>query len=85
MKNKLKPCPFCGGQARFKTITYGEDCSGVHFNFEIRCKECEVGIPKAYALRLTLETDGEIVLLIDERSIAIEEWNNRQKEENNDY
>lgn len=81
MENKLKPCPFCGGQARFKTTTYGEDCSGVFFRFKIECRECKMATPKVYNLSLMLGADGETIPQTDERNIAIEKWNNRPKED----
>ena len=35
---KLKPCPFCGSEAQFKTISNKSGNQSVGFEFEISCK-----------------------------------------------
>lgn len=77
---KLKPCPFCGGQAKFIKKGIGSVKSRVHFSFGIECIDCGGRVPKSYVLSLTLDEDGEIVPITDERSAAIERWNSRSKE-----
>ena len=40
MSDKLKPCPFCGGEAYIEII-----CNGL---VEVRCKECDASVPAKY-------------------------------------
>lgn len=62
--DKLKPCPFCGGEAIINEIpphthviaTFMPDCKGMCF---IECSQCSCGI-------------GE-----DTKELAIERWNRR--------
>lgn len=41
IKNKLKPCPFCGGDARFTYTTYEEPPM-----YSVVCTKCKVMIKK---------------------------------------
>lgn len=75
---KLKPCPFCGGEAVFVTrsVGYGRRCA--IFNFEISCKSCLAKAPEAYgSIEIYLDQNGEVAMYKDERSKAIEAWNRR--------
>lgn len=40
MNRKLKPCPFCGGEAYIEII-----CNGL---VEVWCKECSASVPAKY-------------------------------------
>ena len=46
MSEKLKPCPFCGGEAEFHVIANSASHGGASFTFEIVCSECKVSLPK---------------------------------------
>lgn len=77
MPEKLKPCPFCGGEAHFRTITHDSGHQKVGFTFEIACKECKISFPKRYHTEFTLSETGKLEAYIDHREQAIEDWNRR--------
>ena len=76
-KIELKPCPFCGGHAIFKTISLSHNSFSVGFKFKIECEECAVSLPKIYEINLSLTDDGSINDLNDERGEAANDWNRR--------
>lgn len=76
-KIKLKPCPFCGGYARFKTFSLNSNSSSVGFKFEISCEKCRVSLPKIYETNLSLTDSGRINAINDERENAARDWNRR--------
>lgn len=76
-ENKLKPCPFCGGKAAFITRTHSSSHYASGFNFEIKCKDCGVQLPKSYKAEFGLTEDGGINPLHDEREQAVKDWNKR--------
>ena len=73
----LLPCPFCGGEAEFVTDTSGYQNDNRIIGFHIRCKDCKIEYPKRYEIRFHLGGHGGIVTDVDERDIALEEWNRR--------
>lgn len=77
---ELKPCPFCGGQAIFKTISNMADHSNIGFDFGIKCRDCGMTFPKIYVMRLDLDSDGTVVMIDDEREIAVKQWNDRKED-----
>lgn len=75
---ELKPCPFCGGEAKFfcKTSTVRGVTRG--WEFGIFCSKCDVTTPRTnYRLEVQFEYYGELHTIIDERLEAIEAWNRR--------
>lgn len=46
MENKLKPCPFCGGKAKLRETTYGNNCDA----YVVWCgnRDCEVSPTTKY-------------------------------------
>lgn len=63
---KLKPCPFCGGKARFTDL----GVEGEFRDWAVECKGCGIVVlPKA-------EGDGFITTKKD----CIKSWNNRPGE-----
>ena len=75
---ELKPCPFCGGQAKFLINSRSERGSARGWNFGIYCTKCDITTAKTnYALGVQMAGDGSIVITTDERSEAIEAWNRR--------
>lgn len=74
----LKPCPFCGGEAKF-FITgchRAEDLTG--WRFGICCQKCNITIPKNdYTVEVEFTDYGAVKTVTDERPVAIEKWNLR--------
>lgn len=75
---ELKPCPFCGGKAKFFV-----KCSTSHgimrgYDFGIYCTKCDITTPRTdYIIEFNLNDGGEIEVTKDERLLAIEAWNRR--------
>lgn len=75
---ELKPCPFCGGKAKF--FTKASSARGVTrgWEFGVFCYKCGITSPKTnYLLEAQLDDFGEITTRTDERPEAIEAWNRR--------
>ena len=77
MNEKLKPCPLCGGKAKFRTISNRSSHSNVGFDFTIECVKCKTSSPKTYTIQFELGNNGEIELILDGREIALQGWNRR--------
>lgn len=75
---ELRPCPFCGGKAKAKTISNKSTHYNIGFVFEIICEECGAKYPKQYGVDLELQEDLSIKAIgEDKREEAIKDWNNR--------
>ena len=74
---KLKPCPFCGSEAQFKTISNKSGNQSVGFEFEISCVKCGVMLPKRDSVEFQLSNSGVIKPITDHRMTALEAWNRR--------
>ena len=63
MSESLKPCPFCGGNAMFLTITNKSSHSAVGVMFKIKCMNAEQNFQKAMNVRCiwirTVESEQE--------------------------
>ena len=82
MNIELKPCPFCGGGAKFfsKVSTVRGTTRG--WEFGVFCSKCDVTTPKTnYLLEVQLGDLGDIKEIIDERPLAVETWNRRADNE----
>lgn len=67
--SELKPCPFCGGKARWSAIHKNGVPTGVEgYECEIYCHKCKKGV-KRWALRKNWAIAS-----------AIEAWNRRVSE-----
>lgn len=77
MSKELKPCPFCGGEAMFLTVTNKSSHSAVGVMFEIKCTKCGTKFPKSYECEMYMDQDGGIRTGKDERMKAIADWNRR--------
>lgn len=75
---QLKPCPFCGGKAKFFVKNYS--LTGTHrgWQFGVYCSQCDIVSARTdYLLDIDFSGDGEIVILQDDRPSALETWNRR--------
>lgn len=76
--SELKPCPFCGGKAKFFVKSHMEREIMRGYSFGIYCTKCDITTPKTnYSIEFQLNGNGEIEAIIDERSLAIKAWNRR--------
>ncbi len=79
---KLKPCPFCGGEA-----VYIIDKNYIRFTehtwqFGIKCTNCMVELPvRDFIVTVDMNSNGEIVFTKDEREKAADMWNRRAEHE----
>lgn len=82
-EQKLKPCPFCGGEAKFGTYDVETNLRTASFRFELQCKKCK--IPSITGtLDVYLFDNGDIAVYKDERKRAIDAWNRRANDEQTD-
>lgn len=77
--SKLKPCPFCGGEAGIEqTRTWIQDKDSVAIQFQIRCKKCKATAPLSYGyIALNMKSDGELNFSHNDLPSATEAWNRR--------
>ena len=76
---KLKPCPFCGKKAEFRTNTAGTNGENFKYRFNIRCRNCGMNSSHIYDVEITFR-NGDFVIIEDERDKAVEEWNRRAED-----
>lgn len=77
LNEKLKPCPFCAGNAMFKLISVRPQFNVADFKFRIMCSKCGIEYQKDYECNVCLGSDGELFMGKDERAQAISDWNRR--------
>lgn len=77
MSEELKPCPFCGGKAKFKIATSSSTSMQKGFRFNIACSKCRASFPKTYEVEHTLAENGDMIAITDEREMAVKAWNRR--------
>ena len=74
----LKPCPFCGGEAKFFITGIHRAENLTKWRFGIYCQKCNIKIPKTDCEVEVEFTDyGAVKVVKDERPAAIEKWNLR--------
>lgn len=79
---RLKPCPFCGGNAKFYTKSTTEKGFTKGWGFGIFCTKCDVRTAKDnYKLELHLNEYGDLETVTDERLLAVTTWNRRATNE----
>ena len=78
---KLKPCPFCGGEAVFAVESYKSSHRDIGFNFTILCSGCHTRLPAEYSLTAKLDAQGCILITSDGRKSAADAWNRRADNE----
>lgn len=77
---ELKPCPFCGGEAKFYTTSNKSSHHSIGFSFEIKCSKCALRFPQSFNIELYLTENGEIKIVPGFENVinhATEEWNRR--------
>lgn len=80
----LKPCPFCGGEAKMQMTSYirikstgGEELLGR--TVDIKCGNCDArsGGWNKYRVLAQIDDNGNVTYKEDGRKKAAEEWNRR--------
>lgn len=78
---KLKPCPFCGGKARF--LIFGQDhtsLSAMAYKFQIECDRCGATNNEVGLTAFLFQQDGSIKSIQDDRFKVANAWNRRAKD-----
>ena len=79
---KLKPCPFCGGQAEFQITSTGARYATNTLGFRIRCNQCTAHQPRNEGVvEIGISRDGQIEVKKDDRSRVVKMWNERADNE----
>lgn len=82
MKIKLKPCPFCGGNA--KLVRYSRSSEGepsvILDSWYVKCNTCGVET-RIYESKIYQADDGNIVVKSNGAEAAALAWNRREGEE----
>lgn len=75
--DRLKPCPFCGGEAIVELKSIGSG-PGNSFSQDhvVKCKKCGATTGKQYHTRFYRE-DGEFKVVEDGYAEAVNDWNHR--------
>lgn len=71
----LKPCPYCGGAAKIKTLVTNCRLSVYHRDGMIYCENGD--IKKLFNQKFTVDEEFQVTLLDNGFLDAVEEWNNR--------
>lgn len=76
-KLKIKPCPYCGGQAELMTKTVNF-CNDTIINFYVECPDCKAATERYDTYFGTLCSDGRMRKMVEREAIlrAIRDWNN---------
>lgn len=74
----LKPCPFCGGEAKFFITASVRTGDLLGWQFGICCEKCNIMLPKKnFKVEVEFSDYGAVKTVTDERAAAIEKWNLR--------
>lgn len=80
---KLKPCPFCGGEAEtvVKNSWFYDTHGKVTFDVFVGCKTCGIFSTDPFKTEIIIQHDGSIDVLKDGKVEAIALWNHRKGEQ----
>lgn len=78
---EIKPCPFCGGEARMVCTSTVSECELLSKTFIITCGKCGVRSPKPFRIYVRIGNDGTCTYDASEKDKAIEAWNRRADDE----
>lgn len=79
----LRPCPFCGGEAKLVRKEYGWMAKSTPMICDlwlVRCQSCDCST-NSYRDEIYRSNDGELVVGQDGVAKAVAAWNNRPEEE----
>ena len=83
MMSKLKPCPFCGGEAKLRRVSTGYSTSPTTIRdaWEVKCdKSCCT--TARYESRIWQDCNGEVVIEQNGAENAADAWNRRADDGN---
>lgn len=74
---KLKPCPFCGKNAKIYCLSIENERDTFSKLFKIKCEGCGVEFSKGFRVHAKIDNSGDSTFDAHERDLAIEAWNRR--------
>ena len=74
---ELKPCPFCGGEAKATCMSTVNEHEMLSKIFKIKCTKCEIEYAKPFRIYARINNDGICTFDKSEKDAVIEAWNRR--------